>query len=386
MIERFLINKFVNKDQETIKLRESYGKMSSVTGIVCNMGLFAAKLVLGLISGSISLVADSINNLSDVGTNIVTLVGFKMSVKPADKEHPFGHGRTEYISAFAVSFVILLLGYELLKTSFERIINPVEVNINLMSGIIILLTIGVKIWLAKFYMRISRKINSQALEAASIDSRNDVLATSTVLLSFIIIWISGINIDGFIGLIVAAFIIYNGIQFVKEAMDTLIGVQPDGALIESIHDYIEEFDGVMSLHDVIVHDYGPVSKMASAHVEISADFSLVVAHEIVDRIERDIYEDMGISLVVHIDPVEDDCETSSQIKDDIEAYLGDDAKIKGIHDFRILPKENVVIFDLFLPEDFDEDTDRVRAKMVKNLKEKYDYKFLINIRKEKHYM
>ncbi len=386
MIERLLINRFVNKDQEEAKVRESYGRMSSLTGIVSNIVLFATKLALGLISGSISLIADSINNLSDVGTNVVTLVGFKMSVKPADKEHPFGHGRTEYISAFAVSFVILLLGYELLKTSFERIVNPIDVNVNLISGAVILLTIGVKVWLAGFYMRMSKKINSQALEAASIDSRNDVLATSTVLLSFLITWASGLNIDGFIGLLVAGFIIYNGIQFVREAMDTLIGVQPDGQLIEDIHDYIENFDGVMSLHDVIVHDYGPVSKMASAHVEISADFSLVVAHEIVDRIERDIYEDMGISLVIHIDPVEDECETSSQIKDDLEEYLGDEAQIKGIHDFRILTKEKVVIFDLFLPEDFNGDIDEVRSQMVETLKEKYDYKFLINVRKEKHYM
>ncbi|NTW71886.1 MAG: cation transporter [Eubacteriaceae bacterium] len=385
MLEKFLINKFVKQDEDKAKSRNNYGNMSSFVGIFCNTILFITKLTLGLISGSISLVADSINNLSDVGTNIVTLVGFKMSVKPADKEHPFGHGRTEYISAFAVSFVILLLGYELFKGSFERILAPSPVEVTLLSGGIILITIGVKIWLSRFYMNMSKIINSQALAAASIDSRNDVLATSSVLVSFVITYFTKFVIDGYIGLLVAVFIIYNGIQFIRESMDTLIGNQPDDSLLNDISAYINNFDGIISLHDLVVHDYGPMSKMVSAHVEISANYSLIVAHEIVDRIERDIYTDMGISLVIHIDPIEETCEETTDIKESIQLYLTDYEDIVSIQDFRIMKTYNVVIFDILMKEDCSGEIKEIREKIVRFLEEKYHYEFFINIRKEKHY-
>ncbi|MBF7096579.1 cation diffusion facilitator family transporter [Alkalibacter mobilis] len=386
LIEKYIEKKIEKKDMDWVKTRESYGIAGSVVGILCNIVLFIVKLTLGLLSGSISLLADSVNNLSDVGTNIVTLVGFKMSAKPADREHPFGHGRTEYISSFSVSFIILLLGYELFKSSFERILHPVDLKTNFINISIISLTVLVKIWLSFFYKRLSVKIDSHALEAASVDSRNDVLATGTVLISFAAFGLTGLNIDGYIGLLVACFIIYNGFQFIGESMNTLIGVQPDDGLIEKIYDYIQSYDGVISLHDIIVHDYGPVSKMVSAHVEISADYSLVVAHEIVDQIERNIYNDMGISLVVHIDPVEKECATSATIKDGLEKYLLGYGQEVDIHDFRILEDENVVIFDLVFPEKFEGSIENMRTSINLYLKSKYDYDFLLNIRKEKRYI
>lgn len=386
MLEKWLIRRFVKIEKESVKTRENYGIMSSFVGIFCNVALFAVKLVVGILSSSISLIADSVNNLSDVGTNIVTLVGFRMSGKPADKEHPFGHGRTEYLSALGVSFVILLLGYELMKTSIQRILDPVVVEIGLVSAGVILLTILVKIWLARFYGNIAKKIDSQALSAAAVDSRNDVLATGLVLVAFGVARLTGLMIDGYAGVIVAAFIVYNGIQFIRESMNTLIGVQPEDGLLERIHEYILGFDGIMSLHDVIVHDYGPVSKMASAHVGISAEYSLIVAHEIVDRIERDILEDMGISLVIHIDPIERETNAGTKIKDDIEKYLKKYGQDVTIRDFRIIEEENVVLFDLFFPETFDGDLGHMRTSINLFLQSKYSYNFLLNLRKEKLYL
>lgn len=385
-LEKWLIRKFVKSYDDPMKNRESYGTMSSFVGVFCNTSLFLIKIIVGMITGSISLIADGVNNLSDVGTNIATLLGFRMSGKPADKEHPFGHGRTEYLSALTVSVVILLLGYELMKSSIVRILHPVAVEMSLVGAVLIFLTMLVKVWLSRFYSNIAKKIGSQALTAAAMDSRNDVLATGLVLLSFGVARLTGLMIDGIAGLMVAIFILYNGFQFVRETMSTLIGIQPEDGLMEKIHDYMVAYDVVINAHDIIVHDYGPLSKMVSAHVEISAEYSLVVAHEIVDRIERDIMEDMGISLVVHIDPVEVDTEACVEIKEGIEKYLkgyGQDVKIR---DFRIWEEENVVLFDLVFPETFEGNLEHMKTSINLYLKSKYPYDFLLNLRKEKLYM
>lgn len=360
--------------------------MSSFVGVFCNVSLFLIKLVVGMLSGSISLIADSVNNLSDVGTNIVTLVGFRMSGKPADKEHPFGHGRTEYLSALAIAYIILLLGYELMKTSLSRIFHPATVEMGIAGAVMIFLTILVKIWLCSFYGSVAKKIDSQALAAAAMDSRNDVLATSLVLVSFGVAKWTGLYIDGFAGAAVALFIIYNGVQFIWGSMNTLIGIQPEEGLMEKIHEYIEGCDGVIDLHDVIIHDYGPLSKMVSAHVGISAEYSLVVAHEIVDRIERDIMEDLGISIVIHIDPVERDTKESTQIKEGIEQYLRGYGLEVAIRDFRIWEDENVVLFDIFFPETFEGNLEHMKTSINLYLKSKYNYDFLLNLRKDRLYM
>lgn len=376
----------IQPEKDMGREREKKGVAASLVGILSNIVLFLVKVAVGLLSGSISLVADGVNNLSDVGTNVVTLVGFRMAGKPPDKEHPFGHGRTEYLSSFGVSFIILLLGYELMKTSIERILHPEPVEIGLLGVGIIVFTILVKIGLSRYYWVISKELGSQALAATAMDSRNDVLATGLVLVSFGVAKATGWIIDGYAGILVALFILYNGIQFIREAINILIGTQPDHDLIERIHEYIQGFDGVLNLHDVIIHDYGPTSKMASAHVEISAEYSLVVAHEIVDRIERDVLEDLGIALVVHIDPVGRETTESSQIKEGIEAYLKGYGQEVDIRDFRILEEENVVIFDLFFPATFTGDLEHMRTSIQLYLSSKYSYQFLLNLRKEKHYM
>lgn len=384
-MEKIWLQRWI-KEQDPIKNREKLGIATSVVGMMSNVVLFGVKTIVGILSGSISLVADGVNNLSDVGTNVVTLVGFRLAGKPADSEHPFGHGRTEYLSSFGVSFVILLLGYELLKSSVDRILHPVPMEMTWVGGGIVLFTIFVKIWMSLFYKKMARHVDSQALSAASVDSRNDVLATSVVLISFVVSKTTGTQIDGYAGAFVALFILYNGVQFVREAMNTLIGIQPEDGLTEKIYEYIQRFDGVMNLHDVIVHDYGPTTKMVSAHVEISAEYSLVVAHEIVDRIERNILEDLGISLVIHIDPVERETQTSTEIKEGIEKYLKGYGQEVDIRDFRILEEENVVIFDVFFPETFAGNLDHMRTSMNLYLRSKYPYQFLLNLRKERHYM
>jgi len=382
----YLVRRYIDQNSNERKQRKQYGYLAGFAGVFVNLFLAVIKVVSGLFSGSISLIGDGLNNLSDGGTNVVTLIGFKMSDKPPDKEHPFGHGRTEYVAAFIVSFVIMLLGYELFQSSLERIFNPKEIQTNLLVLGIIIFSMGVKVWLAYFYYKIGRKIDSQVLIAAGADSRNDVLATASVLISFLFARYTDWVVDGYIGVIVALFIFLNGVSFIRESINTLLGNRPDKDFVRKIKNYIKDFEEIESVHDIIVHDYGPLSKMVSAHVDISANYSLVLAHEIADRIERGIFEDYKISLVLHVDPILDGCHESADIKDDVETYLSGYAEVKGIHDFRILEQDKVVIFDLFITEDYDGDIMKVKRKVVEYLEMKHTYHFIIHVRKKNHYL
>lgn len=384
LITKIAKNKSTNiKDQ-----RSSLGFYSSIIGIIINVLLFAIKLIVGVITNSISLIADSINNLSDSATGIVGIVGFKMSTKPADKEHPFGHGRTEYISSLVVSFIILVIGYELIKDSLGRIINPAPIKVNLIVMILLSTTILSKLWLSRFYKKVGNDIQSQVLKTASVDSLNDVWATASVLIAFIVYYYSDLVIDGYMGVIVALLIMFNGITFIKGSLDTIIGDKPEVTLIEKLKDYILNFDGILNIHDLIIHDYGPMSKMATAHVEISSTLSLLVAHEIIDRIEEGVKMDFDISLLLHMDPIETDCIVTNDIRDKVINIIHPLPGVKSIVDFRVIEEEinYTVFFQINIHEEFEEDIKIYKYKVIKILESNFKYKFIINIKKENLYV
>jgi cation diffusion facilitator family transporter len=286
-----------------LEVRSALGSLAGWVGIIANVLMVAGKVTVGFISGSVSVVADGLNNLLDAAGSIISLIGFKISAKEADKEHPFGHGRYEYISALAVAVMVFLVGIELGKSSIERIINPTAVEFGTLSFAVLLASVLLKLWLYKFNRDVGLHIDSTSLKATSIDSLGDVIATSVVLLAAIISRFTGVNLDGWAGLGVAAFIIYNGINLVKETMSPLIGEAPDPELVKQLTEMITANDCVKGTHDLIVHDYGPGRQFASAHVEISSEVDTLTAHSVIDAIERDVLETYNINLIIHHDPV-----------------------------------------------------------------------------------
>ncbi|MPW24846.1 cation diffusion facilitator family transporter [Alkalibaculum sp. M08DMB] len=388
MLIRYIEKKILSKKLNLINERKEFGYFSSIVGIVVNVLLFGVKIIVGLSSNSIALIADSINNLSDTATSIIGLVGFKLSVKPADKEHPFGHGRTEYISSLIVSFVIILIGYELIKDSYARIVTPTTLRFDWFILLILIATIVIKLWLSTFYLKMSKKIDSKVLKTASIDSLTDVWATSSVLISFVIFNFSGLVIDGYVGILVAIFIIYNGLKFIKESVDIIIGYKPDFELIKLLEENVESYEGIINAHDIIVHDYGPMSKMATAHVEISSNLSLLVAHEIIDHIERGIKQKFGITLLLHLDPIEDTCEVTLDIKERVYTILKGIHGLKSIHDFRVIEEAQnyTVFFELIAAEELTQGLKECKKEVHKILEKELPYTFIINMRKENRYI
>ncbi len=352
----FLIKHFVrnSEDVNNGKVREGYGKLSGVVGIACNVLLSAAKFAAGVIFNSISVMADAANNLSDAMSSVVTLIGFKMSGKPADKEHPYGHERIEYIAGLIVSFLILFIGVELIKTSVAKVITPGESRAGAITFGVLVLSILVKLWMFAFNRRIGIRINSTVIRATAQDSLNDVIATSAVLLSAVITYFSGFNLDGYTGVIVAVYIIFAGINLIKDTVDPLLGTAPSAELTESIQEKVLSYEGVEGIHDLIIHNYGPKKCFASVHVEVSARQDILISHDIADNIERDFKQDMGIELVVHLDPLIKDDETINAAREMLKEILhGIDANITH-HDFRMVKgtTHSNLIFDISVPMDF----------------------------------
>ena len=301
----FLLRLFVKNSQnvEDSNVRAAYGSLSGLVGIVCNLLLFAGKLSIGLLAGSVAIVADAVNNLSDAASSIVTLVGFKMASKPADADHPFGHARMEYLSGLAVAVMILLIGVELAKGSVEKILHPEPVAFSTVLVVVLALSIGVKLWMSLFNRKLGRKISSKALEATAADSRNDVIATAAVLAAAVIGKLTNLQIDGYAGLLVAAFILWSGIGLVKETVNPLLGENADPELRKILIDEVRSNDKVLGFHDLMVHDYGPGQRFASIHVEMDNREDVLVCHDIIDDIERRCLEEHHVHLVIHYDPV-----------------------------------------------------------------------------------
>lgn len=352
MLSKFLISKFVKNHTNTndSKVREAYGYLGGIVGIITNVLLFIIKLFVGLMSKSIAVTADAFNNLSDALSSIITIAGFKLASKPADKEHPFGHGRIEYISGLIVSFMVLMVGIEFIKSSFNRIINPTKINFQLIPFVLILISIIVKIWLSSFNKYIGKSINSSALEASSFDALSDVISSSCVALSLLLSnWIT-FPIDGYIGIIVSLFILFSGYTLVKETLDPLLGEAPDPEFVSSLTKEVLNYEYITGVHDLVVHNYGPGRSMVSLHAEVPVNVPLVKIHEIIDRMEREISEKLKIILVIHMDPINTNDKEVTATKLEISKILEKFSIVDSFHDFRIVGegKQKNLIFDIVI--------------------------------------
>ena len=348
-MNNFLCRIFV-KDYENTKdpqVRERYGKFAGVVGILSNVILCAAKILVGAISGSIAIIADGINNLADASSSIITLAGFKLSSLPEDKEHPYGHARIEYISDMIVSVLIVVVGIELIKSSADKIMHPSPLEFSWSIIVVLLLAIAIKIWQALFNINIGKRINSLTLTATGTDSRNDVIATTVVLISIIVGKLTGLQIDGYMGCLVALFIIWSGIGLVKETMSPLLGEAPDPELVNAISDMALSYDGVLGIHDLVVHNYGPGRIFASIHIEVDAEADMMESHDMIDNIEREMAKKLHIEITGHLDPVRTNdpvVKKMVQLTSEVAAQIDG---VSNIHDLRIVtgPTHTNVIFD-----------------------------------------
>lgn len=321
-------------------------------------------------------MADAFNNLTDIGSSVVTLIGFRMSEKPADKEHPFGHGRFEYMSAMFVAIIILLVGFELFKSSINKIINPTELNIEIYTIILLLISVIIKLWMFLFNKKLGKSINSTSLVATAQDSINDSIATSAVLISIVICSIFGINIDPYIGLLVAAFICYSGIITIKETLDPLLGMPPEKETIDSIVSIVKKNESFVGIHDLIVHNYGPGRSFASLHVEVPADADIVACHEVIDACEKELHNTLGIEVVIHMDPIATNDENTKKIKESIKKAVLEYDSLLSIHDFRMVDGAEKInlIFDVVVPNEVkkqDSDIKEEINKICKKLDSRY---------------
>ncbi|MGE5678588.1 MAG: cation diffusion facilitator family transporter, partial [Pseudomonadota bacterium] len=377
MLTNLLVKTFVRNSENTKDkdVRQRYGYLGGFTGVVCNCLLSAAKMAIGLMENSIAITADAVNNLSDAASSVITLVGFKITGKPADREHPFGHARIEYISAMVVSFMVILVGFEFLKSSFERIRNPEAIKFDILSFSVLIASIMVKLWLGRFYKNIGRRIGSKTMEASATDSLSDVITTSVVAFSLLSSrWIT-FPIDGYIGLLVSVFIMYSGISLTKETLDPLLGEAPEPEFITDITRRTLRYDGIIGIHDMIVHNYGPGRCLVSLHAEIPARIDIMKAHDIIDRAEQEISEELGIHMVIHMDPINTDDELVQETQRKIMKVITGLHKDITIHDFRIVGGEEHMnlIFDMVVPYEYD---DRMAKDLTREvacaIKTKYD--------------
>lgn len=353
---KLLIKTFIKEWENTSDpvVREAYGKFAGLVGILTNLLLAVSKVAIGMIFSSIAIVADGINNLSDAGSSIVTLIGFKLAGIPEDSDHPYGHARYEYIAGLIISIIIIILGLQFLKESVIKIIHPEPLSFSIISVVVLVLAILVKFWQMGFYKKMGEAIDSSTLKAVSKDSRNDVVSTAAVLLSLVIGKVSGLQLDGIMGAVVAILILYSGVELVKETIDPLLGKAPDRALVEAIEKKIMTYEGALGIHDLVVHEYGPGRIFASAHVEVDAEEDVMKSHDLVDNIERDIVAQFNIHFVIHMDPVVTKDEKAAQIKSDVGEILGEIDPCIKFHDFRYVPgySHTNLIFDVVVPMGF----------------------------------
>lgn len=349
---QFLLRVFV-KNYEDVKnpaVREAHGKLGGMVGIISNVFLCTLKIVAGVLSSSIAVVADGINNLTDAASSVITILGFKLAAAPGDEQHPYGHARIEYLTGLFISIVIIVVGVQLLTTSVGKILHPDDTRYTLLTVGILAISILVKIWQSRFNFKLGKRISSTTLIAAATDSRNDVIATSAVLVSVFIVWIADVQTDGWMGLAVAVFIIFSGISLVRKTSSSLLGEAPDDALVQGITERVLAAEGVLGLHDIMVHNYGPGKTFASVHAEVPAENDIMQSHDIIDNIEREISDELNINLVIHMDPVKTHDPVLNKLKAIMAEELCDLEGIYEIHDFRIVPgpTHTNVIFDVVL--------------------------------------
>ncbi|MCI6857791.1 MAG: cation diffusion facilitator family transporter [Eubacterium sp.] len=365
----FLVKKFV-KDSENIEstqVRTRYGILSSIVGILCNVFLFSVKLTIGILLSSLAVTADAFNNLSDAASSIISFVGVKMAGKPADAEHPFGHGRIEYVAALIVAFLVIQVGLTFLKSSVTKIIHPEEISFELIPFVILILSILVKLWMAFFNKKLGKRIDSKVMLATAADSLGDVVTTGATVLSILICHFTSVNVDAIAGLIVSIIVIWSGISIARDTLEPLIGQRVPTELYQKITKLVDSHEGILGSHDLIVHNYGPTQKMASIHAEVPNDMSIEQAHTIIDHIERQAEKELNILLVIHMDPVEMHDEEILTLQEKVKHLIHALDENLKFHDFRVIKEEEkrILLFDLVVPDSYSHsDADRTMQQLM----------------------
>ncbi|MCI2106188.1 MAG: cation diffusion facilitator family transporter [Intestinimonas sp.] len=370
---QWLVRHFIARADDTADpaVRQSYGLLSGVIGIILNLLLSGGKFLAGVLSGSIAITADAFNNLSDAGSSVVTLVGFQIAGKKADDAHPFGHGRMEYLSGLAVAVAILLVGVELAKSSVKKIFVPEATNFSLVSVGVLLTSILVKLWMNRFNHSLSRHIHSTAMAATAADSLSDVAATSAVLLGTLVDYFLQVNIDGWVGLAVAAFILRSGWGAAKDTLDPLLGQNPDPELVRGVEETVMAHSEIMGMHDLIIHDYGPGRRMLSLHAEVPASADVMAMHDVIDNTERELHEKFHVEAVIHMDPLDTNDETVRMLRDKVASIAREIDPVLSTHDFRMTagPDHKNLIFDVVVPHTFPLSDEQVRAAFTESVKQ-----------------
>jgi cation diffusion facilitator family transporter len=350
IMQNILLKTFVKDYENTAdpQVREAYGKLAGTVGIFSNTIVSALKIAVGLIFSSISIMADGLNNLADASSSLITLIGFRMASKPADEDHPYGHARIEYITGLIVSFLIIMLGVETLKSSADKIMNPEPLQFSMVAVAVLIVSIVVKLWQARFNMKMGEAIDSATLKATGADSRNDVISTTAVLISLLIGKFSGLQLDGYMGVLVALFIIWSGICLIKETSDPLLGLAPDPTLVKQLQERVMAYDGILGIHDLVVHDYGPGRIFASVHAEVDAHGNVMESHDLIDNIEKEVGKALKMELVIHMDPVDNKDPLTRIVKAQLVDVVADIDDIVGVHDVRVVPgyTHHNLLFDI----------------------------------------
>ena len=370
---QLLIRTFIRDADNTTSrtVRTAYGNLACLVSVVCNLLLFAGKTAVGTLFGSVSITADGLNNLSDASSNIVSLIGFKLGSRPADSEHPYGHARYEYLAGLAVSVMILVIGVELFKESFAKTLDPTPVSFGWLTVVVLVASILVKLWMSHLNRTIGRRIDSDTLLATAADARNDVITTAAVLAATVLTKLSGFTrLDGLMGLGVAAFILYSGAALVRDTINPLLGAAPDPELVEHIEKKAMSYPGVLGVHDLMIHDYGPGSRLVSFHLEMDSKDDVMHSHDVIDRIERDLLVQDGLIATIHFDPVV----TGDPHADELKAFLQQEIRklepLANIHDLRIVPgpTHTNVIFDCAVPAEYMTDKQHRGVRLVSALR------------------
>ncbi len=371
---KLLIRFFIQNSEQTDvpEVREKYGILSGIVGIFFNILLFSLKFLAGLLSGAISIIADAFNNLSDAGSSIITMIGFRISTQEADSDHPFGHGRSEYIAGLIVSIIILIMAFELIHSSFMKILHPEPVSFTPIVLLILAVSILVKLYMYCYNTYISKKIASTALRATATDSFSDCLATSAVLLAMLVSHFLSVNIDGYCGILVGLFILWGGIQAARDTISPLLGQAPDPKFIQNIKSIVAQYPEVLGTHDLIVHDYGPGRRMISLHAEVPAKGDILKLHDTIDNIERRLQKELCCSAVIHMDPIMNDDAETLECQELVKGILAEIDPALSLHDFRIVkgPTHTNLIFDLVVPYQTPYSIDALKDAVKRKLQEK----------------
>lgn len=368
-------------------VRRAYGMLCSIVGIALNVFLFAGKYLAGVISGSIAITADAFNNLSDAGSSFISLVGFKFSGMKADADHPFGHGRIEYVSGFGVSMIIILMGFELLKTSVGKIFHPEPVETSALAVGILLVSICVKAYMFFYNRSVGTKIQSETMKATAMDSMSDSIATTAVLISMAVAYVTGVNVDGWCGCLVACFVLYAGYGAAKDTLNPLLGEAPSKEFVDEIRSIVLAHPEILGIHDLVVHDYGPGRRMISLHGEVSGDSDIFEIHDVIDRIEKELKGKLGCEAVIHMDPIVVNDEKINETKKEVVQMINEHFPGVSIHDFRMVqgPTHTNLIFDAVVPFQYEKTNDEVKRGITKLIKEKWQNYYAV-IQAEQSYI